>query len=258
MAPGDVALNHSQLLFTRVLAGKKRVLEVGCGNGQLAWRLAHLGHTVVGLDIALPRQRPSHPKLRFEKLDFYKFKDELFDAILFTSSLHHLNPLDGALKRARTLLSPGGLVVLEEFDLLAPDAATARWYYEAQDLLEQAGLFRAPGHSSGSHPRAGHAHHHTPAAHGRPEGVAPLARWQKEHQHLPALHSGQAMLAALKKLGEAVEVSRGPYLYRSLAARLAEGPRAHAVADWLFHTEDRRIRAGSLEAVGLRAVFRLG
>src|SRR5918911_1100142 len=100
MVPADVALNHSQLFLTRALAGRGRVLEVGCGSGQLAWRLAHLGLDVVGLDIALPAQRPSHPALKFEKADFYQYKDEPFDAVVFTSSLHHLSPIEGAVRRA--------------------------------------------------------------------------------------------------------------------------------------------------------------
>src|SRR4051794_37489941 len=108
MVAGDVALNHSQLFFTRVLSGKARGLEVGCGNGQLAWRLAHLGLEVVGLDIRLPADRPSHPSLRFEQADFFQYKDEPFDAVIFTSSLLHLAPLEGAVRRARNLLKPQG------------------------------------------------------------------------------------------------------------------------------------------------------
>ena len=126
MVPADVALNHSQLFLTRALSGKARVLEVGCGTGQLAWRLAHLGLDVVGVDIRLPAVRPSHPALRFEKADFYQFKDEPFDVVVFTSSLHHLNPLEGAVRRARNLLKPSGLLVVDDFDLAAPDEEIGR------------------------------------------------------------------------------------------------------------------------------------
>ncbi len=261
MLPADLALNHSQLFLTRVLAGKKRVLEVGCGNGQLSWRLAHLGLQVVGLDIALPRQRPTHPRLRFEKGDFYKFKDEPFDAVLFTSSLHHLHPLEGALRRARNLLLPTGLVVLDEFDRLAADEDTARWYYEAGGLLTQAGVFKAerehPGHRPhGTH--GGHAGHGSHAGHGRPSGAEdPLARWQREHQHLPELHTGRTMLDGLRKVGELIEVTRVAYLFRSLCVRLGEAPRGLNVAEFLLQAEEQRIRGGSLRAVGLRAVCRV-
>ena len=254
MVPADVALNHSQLFLTRVLAGKKRVLEVGCGNGQLAWRLAHLGLTVVGLDIALARQRPTHPKLRFEKSDFFKFKDDPFDAVLFTSSLHHLHPLEGALRRARNLLAPAGVVVLEEFDLLAPDEETARWYYEAQGLLEQTGIIKnehASHSHSGSHPVLHRSHRASPD-----EGN-PLARWQKEHLHLPPLHSGPAMLGGLRKIGELVEVTRGAYLFRALCSKLGDASKGHNVGEWLMRAEERRIRVSSIKAVGLRAICRV-
>lgn len=239
MVPGDVALNHSQLFFTHALSGRYRVLEVGCGNGQLGWRLAHLGHEVVALDIALPVDRPSHPGLRFEKADFFRFKDEPFDAVIFTSSLHHLSPLDAAVKRARNLLKPGGLILVDDFDLLAPDEATLRWYYEAQSLLATAGA--VPGAL-----RAGQ------------QADRPRLRWQQEHAHVPALHAGDAMMAALRNVGELAEVARGAYLFRIVAAQLGRAARDLNVAEWLLATEERRIHAGTLKGVGLRVVCRVG
>lgn len=256
MVPGDVALNHTQLFLTRVLGGKGRVLEVGCGGGQLAWRLAHLGLDVVGVDIALPAQRPSHPSLRFEKGDFYQFKDEPFDAVVFTSSLHHLFPLDGAVRRARNLLKPAGLIVVDEMDVLAPDEVTLRWYYEAQSLLAHAGVLPVLDHGHAHHGHPGHAP--PPALHlvGK-DDLDPKVRWRDEHAHHPPLHTGDAMLAALRDVGGLLEVTRGAYLFRALGALLGSGPRDLNVANWLLQTEERRIRGGSLKGTGLRAVCRV-
>jgi SAM-dependent methyltransferase len=245
MVPADVALNHSQLFFTRALGGKARVLEVGCGNGQLAWRLAHLGLEVVGLDIALPAERPSHPALRFEKADFFQYKDEPFDAVIFTASLHHLNPLEGAVRRARNLLKPAGLIAVDDFDHLAPDDATLRWYYEAQGLLAHAGVLSV-------HQHAGHG------AHAGSENDRPLSRWQTEHAHSPPLHSGETMLAALRTVGELSEVSRGAYLYRCVNGQLGTTARDLNVAEWMLATEERRVRSGTLKGVGLRVICRTG
>lgn len=238
MVPGDVAINHSQLFLTRVLGGKGRVLEVGCGSGQLAWRLAHLGLDVVGLDIRLPAQRPSHPSLRFEQGDFYQYKGEPFDAVLFTSSLHHLSPLDGAVRRARNLLKPGGLLVVDEFDLAAPDEMTLRWYYEVQSLLAHAGVLpieRVTGK----------------------DDLDPKTRWKEEHAHYPPLHTGEEMLGMLRDVGTLVEVTRGAYLFRALGGLLGSSPRDLNIAHWLVATEERRIRGGSLKGVGLRVVCRV-
>lgn len=238
MVPADVALNHTQLFLTKVLAGKGRVLEVGCGGGQLAWRLAHLGLNVVGLDIALPAQRPTHPALRFEKGDFFQFKDEPFDAVLFTSSLHHLDPLEGAVRRARNLLKPSGLIVIDEFDLKAPDEPTLRWYYETQSLLAHAGVLpieRVTGK----------------------DDLDPLQRWRDEHAAYPPLHTGDGLLGALRSVGALEEVTRGAYLFRGLGALLGGSPRDLNIANWLLATEERRIRGGSLKGVGLRAVCRV-
>lgn len=239
MVPGDVALNHSQLFFTRALGAKGRVLEVGCGSGQLSWRLAHLGLDVVGLDIALPAEPPSHPKLAFEKADFFQYKSLPFDAVLFTSSLHHLGPLEGAVRRARNLLKPGGMLVVDDFDLLAPDEATARWYFEMQGVLAHAGVLPVARLTGKEHER-------------------PLERWRDEHQHTPPIHSGEAMLTALTAVGALAEVTRGAYLYRALSANLGSSARDLNVAEWLFATEERRVAAGSLKGVGLRAICKPG
>lgn len=239
MVPGDVALNHSQLFFTRALSGKARVLEVGCGSGQLAWRLAHLGLDVVGLDIALPAaERPSHPALRFEKGDFFQYKDAPFDAVVFTSSLHHLSPLEGAVRRARNLLKPSGLIVVEDFDQLAADESTLRWYYEMQGLLAHAGLLpvdRLIGQQNEN----------------------PMLRWQEDHVSTPPLHSGATMLDALRGAGELVEVTRSAYLFRTVTAGLGATARDLNIAEWLLATEERRIRGGTLKPVGLRVVCRI-
>ncbi len=237
MVAGDVALNHSQLFFTRVLSGKARVLEVGCGNGQLAWRLAHLGLDVVGLDIRLPADRPSHPSLRFEQADFFQYKGEPFDAVIFTSSLRHLAPLEGAVRRARNLLKPQGLIAVEDFDLQAPDVATLRWYYETQSLLAHAGVLpveRVTGK----------------------ENENPMVRWEAEHRASPPLNGGAQMVEALRAVGELAEVTRSPTLYRMVIATLGSSPRDLNVAEWLLATEQRRIDNGSLKGVGLRVVCR--
>lgn len=82
---------------------------------------------------------------------------------------------------------------MDDFDLAAPDEATARWYYDVQDLRSVAG--RLP----------------TDAVHGS-IAEPPLERWHHEHQHHDEpLHTGAAMLTALGNGGfEVSEVTRGP------------------------------------------------
>ena len=59
--------------------------------------------------------------------------------VLFTRSLHHLQPLVSAVERAHQLLEPGGLLVADDFAVDQADRATAAYFYDARSLLVAAG-----------------------------------------------------------------------------------------------------------------------
>ncbi|MCA2304019.1 class I SAM-dependent methyltransferase [Mycobacterium intracellulare] len=91
------------------------VLDVGCGEGLLAQRLAAVSRSVVGLDAdpisvwrAAQRLQPignaTVEHARFEDLDG---AERRYDLITFVASLHHL-PLRDALHKARQMLRPAG------------------------------------------------------------------------------------------------------------------------------------------------------
>jgi hypothetical protein len=137
------------------------------------------------------------------------------------------------------------VLVVDEFALEAPDEATARWYYETLDLLAAVGRFAR-----------GHAHGEGERAHG--EG-GPLRRWRDEHHHDEPLHPGAVMRAALAEHFSITFEGEGPYLYRYLAAGIAEAlppgdPLAGAAGEHVLGAERRGIAAGRLKAVGLRLV----
>jgi 2-polyprenyl-3-methyl-5-hydroxy-6-metoxy-1,4-benzoquinol methylase len=95
------------------------VLDVGCGDGLLAARLAPVSHSVTGIDpdaAAVERARrrlADNPGVTVEHVDFLEFDpgDRRFDLITFVASLHHM-PLQPALLQARRLLRPGGAVAV--------------------------------------------------------------------------------------------------------------------------------------------------
>lgn len=237
MKPRDLPLAQTYAFVAARVMGLRRVLEVGCGDGRLAHHLAGLGLQVTALDLSLPGDHVEDVRVTFVEGDFLEHEADPYDAVVFSMSLHHITPLDAAIKRAKKLLAPGGFLLAEEFDLAAPDVTTATWFYGIQSLLASQGVYPAD------------------AIHG-PTGAPPLERWRAEHSHQPPLHPGVAMRAALaRELGEP-RIGIGPYLYRYVAAHLPETPNAGRFAARVFETEKKRIGEGSMKPVGLRLVAR--
>ncbi|WP_338872448.1 class I SAM-dependent methyltransferase [Myxococcus stipitatus] len=237
-----IPLRETHAFVRPTVAPHRRILEVGCGDGALAGLLAAEGHDVVAIDARL-RDTPRPPGVRFEQVSLSSFAAEPFDALVAVAVLHHLSPLEASVAKLRELIVPGGSLVVDDFDLAAPDVTTARWYYDAQDLLAAGGLFPPE------------------AVHGAPE-EAPLERWHHEHlHHDEPLHTGDSTVGALRDGGfELQHVTRGPYLFRYLAKghHGAHGhvPAPERLAEYMLATERQRIAEGVFKPVGLRIVAR--
>jgi 2-polyprenyl-3-methyl-5-hydroxy-6-metoxy-1,4-benzoquinol methylase len=117
-----------------VLPAPARLLEIGCGRGELARALAGDGHDVTAIDPAAPAG-PIFRRLRLE--DFVA--EGPFDVTVASVSLHHVDDLAAGLERIEMLLRPGGLLVLEEFAKERFTGAAAEWYYHQRRALAAAG-----------------------------------------------------------------------------------------------------------------------
>ena len=116
-----------------------RVLEIGCGGGEVALALAGDGYDVTAID---PRA-PDGPIFRQVGLEEFLDEDG-FDAVVASVSLHHLERLDAAVDRIAQLLRPGGLLVVEEFAKERLTGVTARWYHLQRQALAAVGLDGKP------------------------------------------------------------------------------------------------------------------
>jgi len=95
----------------------ERILDVGCGTGQLTAEIARCGAQVVGLDNSadmLADARKNFPELTFVPGDAARFDfPEPFDAVFSNAVLHWVKDADGAVGSIARALRPGGRFVAE-------------------------------------------------------------------------------------------------------------------------------------------------
>jgi SAM-dependent methyltransferase len=98
------------------------VLEVGCGEGDLARAMAARGYRVTAIDPEAPEGDV------FRRVTLEEFHaDRPFEAVVAVLSLHHIESVSDAVSKMRELLQDRGLFIAVEFAWEHIDDATARW-----------------------------------------------------------------------------------------------------------------------------------
>lgn len=95
----------------------ERILDLGCGTGQLTAEIARAGAHVTGLDYSpdmLADARKNFPELTFVlgNAAGFNFPDP-FDAVFSNAALHWVKDADGAVSSIARALRPGGRFVAE-------------------------------------------------------------------------------------------------------------------------------------------------
>jgi trans-aconitate methyltransferase len=94
-----------------------RVLDLGCGTGQLTAQIAAQGAEVTGIDLSasmIAQARQNFPKLKFVLGDGSAFRfDEPFDRVFSNAALHWIPEAESVIASVRENLKPEGLFVLE-------------------------------------------------------------------------------------------------------------------------------------------------
>jgi trans-aconitate 2-methyltransferase len=140
----------------------ERILDIGCGTGQLTAEIARSGAHVIGLDNSadmLREARKNYPDLAFVLGNASAFSfPEPFDAVFSNAALHWVKDADGAASSIARALRPGSRFVAEFGGkgnitsvqealraVLGPSAdVQSPWYYptigEYSTVLEHHGL----------------------------------------------------------------------------------------------------------------------
>lgn len=200
-----------------------RVLEIGCGEGVLARRMAAAGYEVTAID----PNAPEGPI--FEQTTIEEFTtSERFDVCVAVLSLHHIGDLDAAVTKITQLLNDRGSLITVEFAWDRFDEATAAWcLHHLTDAQDNEGWLN---HRCAEWREAG----------SRGPAVS-FADHMQEWGTAEGLHPSDALLAALRAHLDEVSFAWTPYLYPNLQ-------------DTNEDEEAALIEAGSIEATGFRFV----
>lgn len=95
------------------LSGFARVLDVGCGDGQISRALAERGADVLGIDptqlhINVARERAGGPRYELGGATDLPVPDGSMDAVVACLVFEHIDEVDAAIAEVARVLRPGG------------------------------------------------------------------------------------------------------------------------------------------------------
>jgi trans-aconitate methyltransferase len=136
---------QSVLALLDVKTGE-RIVDLGCGTGDLASQIREQGADVVGIDASpdmIAQAKVKYPELDFIVANATDFHfDEPFDAVFTNAVLHWIHDADGVIKSVYNVLKPGGRFVGEfggkdnnKLMLAAASAVLNKYGYSHGDII---------------------------------------------------------------------------------------------------------------------------
>lgn len=116
-------------LLDAAIAADARILEIGCGTGQMSMYLARADRLVLGLDVTraplllaqAAARRFRLTRVRFVEADLHRpaVRAGAFDVVYASGVLHHTRNPRAAFAHMAGLARPGGLIVVGVYNTLA-------------------------------------------------------------------------------------------------------------------------------------------
>src|SRR6476469_3193792 len=141
-------------MLSKHLAPGMNVLELGCGTGYFTRELARSGAEIVAIVVSpelveIAKSNCSAPNICYEIQNAYElsYRDDVFDSVVGSSVLHHLE-VEAALREIFRVLKPGGAIYFTEPNMLNPQIAVQKnvpWVKrKLGDSPDETAFFRWP------------------------------------------------------------------------------------------------------------------
>jgi SAM-dependent methyltransferase len=117
------SVDFTEFVLSHLPPTPARILEIGCGDGELALALDARGYEVVAVDPEAP-DGPIFRRTTIEELD----EPGPFDAAIASFALHHVADLDIVLDKVVGPLAPSAVVIVDEYGWDLIDEPTAARY----------------------------------------------------------------------------------------------------------------------------------
>jgi SAM-dependent methyltransferase len=187
----------------RLPAPPARVVEIGCGSlGGFVPELRASGYEVVGVDPEAPDE-DGYRRSEFEDVNL----PHGFDAVVASTSLHHVADPAGVIERVASVLASEGTVVVVEWAWEDFDEPTARWCFSRLAPDENAGWL--------------HRRHDEWVGSGQ-DWDAYLRGWAEKER----LHAAAPLLRLLDERFDRRHLALGPYFFPDLSGTSVEDEQA--------------------------------
>ena len=134
----NFTLKQKRKLITRITGRSHgRILDIGAGTGAFLDQMSQAGWKVTGLEPDAGARMIAAEKYRLQLLEpsgFHQLETGSYDAITLWHVLEHVHDLHAYVERIRTLLAPGGVLVLALPNYSSEDARIYAENWAAYDV----------------------------------------------------------------------------------------------------------------------------